>query len=59
MRVALDDFEKALGDRGVVARAVEQGFDIALDERERRAELVADVGDKILARAFELLEPRS
>ena len=58
LRVAFDDFEKALGDFGIVARAVEQRFHVALDERERRAQFVADVGDKFLARAFELLEPR-
>ena len=56
--VALDDFQKALGDFGIVARAVEQRLDVALDERERRAQFVADVGDKFLARAFELFEPR-
>ncbi len=58
LRVALDDFQKTLGDLGIVARAVEQCFDVALDERKRRAQFVADVGDKFLARAFELLEPR-
>ncbi len=58
LRIALDDFEKALGDLRVVARAVEQRFDVAFDERKRRAQFVADVGDKILARAFKLLEPR-
>ena len=56
--VALDDFQETLGDFGIVARAVEQRFDVALDERERRAQFVADVGDEFLARAFELLEPR-
>ena len=58
LRVALDDFEKTLGHVGIVARAVEQRFDVALDERKRRAQFVADVGDEFLARAFELLEPR-
>ena len=57
LRVALDDFEKALGDFGIVARAVEQRFDVAFDERERRAQFVADVGDEFLAGAFQLLEP--
>ena len=42
---------------GVVARAVEQRFDVTFDERERRAQFMADVGDKFLAGAFELLEP--
>ena len=58
LRVALDDFEEARGDFGIAARAVEQCFDVAFDERERRAQFVADVGDEFLARAFELLEPR-
>ena len=56
--VALDDFQKTLGHFGIVARAVEQRFDVTFDERKRRAQFVADVGDKFLARAFELLEPR-
>ena len=58
LRVALDDFEEAVGDLGIIARAVEQRFHVALDERERRAQFVADVGDEFLARALQLLEPR-
>ena len=56
--VALDDFQETLGDFGIVARAVEERFNVAFDERERRAEFMADVGDEVFARAFELLEPR-
>ena len=51
-------FRKRSATCGIVARAVEQRFDVAFDERKRRAQFVADVGDKFLARAFELLEPR-
>ena len=56
MGVALDDFEEALGDFGVVAGAVEEGFDVAFDEGERGAEFVRDVGDEFLALALELFE---
>ena len=41
---------------GIVLGAFQQGFDEAFDERERRAQFVADVGDEFLARAFQLLD---
>ena len=42
----------------VVFRALEERLDVALDHGERRAQLVADVGDEFLARVFQLFEPR-
>ncbi len=56
--VARDDLEETLGHLRIIARAVQQRLDVALDERQRRAQFMADVGDEFLARAFELLEPR-
>ena len=42
---------------GVFERAAQQGFGIAANGRERSAEFVGDVGDKIAAHAFEAFDP--
>ena len=54
--VAVNGLQEPGGDFGVVPRAVEQRFDVALDEGQRGAEFMADVGDELLAGVFELLE---
>ena len=52
LRLALDDAEKALAGRKVVAGlGIGQGFDIAEDRRQRRAQFMAGIGDKIGVRA--------
>jgi hypothetical protein len=47
--VPVDDLEKAAGIGRVGGRIVEQRLGIAADGRERRAELVRDVGDEVAA----------
>ena len=54
--VAVNGLQEPGGDFGVVPGAVEQRFDVALDERQRGAEFMADVGDEFLAGVFKLLE---
>ncbi len=56
--VLFNGAEETRGEFGIVFRAVEEGFDETLDERERRAQFVADVGDKFLAGALQLLDAR-
>ena len=53
-RLALHDFHEALARRRIVARRPLQGVDEAGERRERRAQLVAGVGDEIGAH---LLDP--
>jgi hypothetical protein len=59
VRVFLDGLEKLGGDLGLVLCAVNERLDVALDERERRAQLVADVGDKLFPCAPAALVVRS
>ena len=53
--VALDDLEEALPAPRVV-RVVEQRLDVAANGRERRAQLVRDVGDEVAADLVGALE---
>ena len=51
--VALDDFEKLPAVFGFRRRRVEQGFDVAVNGRQRRAQFMRNVGDEIGADRFE------
>ena len=53
--ILADDFEKLAGGRDVVGSAVEQGFRIALNGSERRAQFVGNVGDEVAAGFFHAL----
>ena len=54
--VIADDFQEAAIVFGIVEGAGEQGFGEALNGGERRFEFVGDVGDEILAHAFQAAE---
>ena len=56
--VLLDFLQKPPGYGGIVHRTFAQRLDETLDERERRAQFVAHVGDEFLPRVLQLLEPR-
>ena len=55
-RVRLNDFDELPVVLLVLQAAVQQGLGVTLDRRQRRTELVRDVGDEILAHAFQALE---
>ena len=55
--VVLDFFEEAMGERIGVRLGIEQRLDVPLDDRERGAQLVADVGHEFLPQVFQPLEP--
>ena len=57
-RVAEGDLEKAPRVLALLERAAEQRLEIALDRRERRAQLVRDVGDELGADSLEMPERR-
>ena len=57
VRVVLDLFEEAMGERLGVRLGVEQRLDVSLDDRERGAQLVADVGHEFLPKVLQPLEP--
>ena len=54
--VALDDLEKTHGVLRIGGRRLQESFDITLDRRQRRAQFVRDVGDKVGADGFQTLE---
>src|SRR5258708_3807756 len=54
-RILANDFEKLAGGRDIVGSAVEQCFRIALNRRERRTQLVGNVGDEVAPGFFDAL----
>src|SRR6266446_3681230 len=54
--VFVDGLQEAGGQFRIVFGPFEQGLDEPLDERERRAQFMADVGDEFLAGLLQLLE---
>src|SRR6266568_5567479 len=52
----VDGLQEAGGEFRIVFGPFEQGLDEPLDERERRAQFMADVGDEFLAGLLQLLE---
>src|SRR4051812_46893719 len=48
--------EKAIGQLRIVLRAFEQGLDKALDERQGRAQFMADIGHEFAAGIFQLFK---
>ena len=52
-----DNVEETAGIVRVLQGAVEQGFDIAADGGDRRLQLVADIGDEVLADVLQPVEP--
>ena len=55
-RLVLHDLEEALARRRVLVGRAAQGLDEADQRRERRAQLVADIGDEIGAHAVDALD---
>ena len=53
--ILADDFQKLARGRAVFRSAVEQGFRVALNRSERRAQFVGNVGDEIAAGFFHAL----
>jgi hypothetical protein len=58
VRMPLDRLQKAARGLGIILRAVEQRFDVAFDQRQRRAQFMADVRDEFAARVLELPNAR-
>src|ERR1043166_2343333 len=56
--VLLDGVQKAGRQRRVVLCALEKRFDKTLNQRKRRAQFMADVGEKFLARVLQLSQAR-